>query len=338
MNPSDVLPLTPADSNLSDFKFMPLEVQRLRKSRAWLICKRRPELAFYMLNLWTASWHEQPAGSLEDDDDVLADLAMCDPAKWMKLRADVLRGWIKCSDGRLYNKTVAEKANESWTSKLEHHYERARERLRKQNKTRTGQNLEPMAEMSFEAWNRSRLESGIPMEKAECSAGIPAPAPAPGAGIPPENALKGEGQGEGKGQGEGQGKGETKNSDPAGPAAGAAGIPAPTAQELTKTELWRAGKSLLAEQGMPIAQCGTFVGKLVKDYGDDIVVEAVRSAVVQRPADVAEWLVKACKARKGVGGGRGPMTDAEREAIAAQTSAEAAKKLGLGGKQVTIDV
>ena len=70
----------------------------------------------------------------------------------------------------------------------------------------------------------------------------------------------------------------------------------------------------------------------------DIVVEAVRSAVVQRPADVAEWLVKACKARKGVGGGRGPMTDAEREAIAAQTSAEAAKKLGLGGKQVTIDV
>lgn len=44
---------------------------------------------------------------------------------------------------------------------------------------------------------------------------------------------------------------------------------------------------------MPPRQCGTFVGKLVKDYGDEIVVEAVRSTVVARPADPAEYL-KAC--------------------------------------------
>lgn len=56
---------------------------------------------------------------------------------------------------------------------------------------------------------------------------------------------------------------------------------------------------------MPEAQCGTFVGKLVKDYGEAIVVEAVRSAVVQRPADAATWLVGACKAAKGRAGGAG---------------------------------
>jgi len=81
--------------------------------------------------------------------------------------------------------------------------------------------------------------------------------------------------------------------------------PPKTAEELTRTELWRAGKSLLREQEMPEAQCGSFVGKLVKDYGEAIVVEAVRSAVVQRPADAATWLVGACKAAKGRASGSG---------------------------------
>lgn len=64
---------------------------------------------------------------------------------------------------------------------------------------------------------------------------------------------------------------------------------------LTKQELWNSGKSLLAEQGMPKAQCGSFVGKLVKDYGDEAVIDAVRSCVVKRPADAAQYLVATCK-------------------------------------------
>jgi uncharacterized protein YdaU (DUF1376 family) len=124
-------PLMPADCDLRDFAFMPLDIQRLRRSKAWLKAKRNPVLAFYMVNLWTAAWHDVPAGSLEDDDDVLADLAMCDPAKWAKLKADVLHGWIKCSDGRLYNPTTCEKARESWDSKVERREKEANERDRK---------------------------------------------------------------------------------------------------------------------------------------------------------------------------------------------------------------
>ncbi len=110
-------PPVPPDADLTDFKFMPLEVERLRRSRAWLICKRRPELAFFMLNLWTAAWHSRPAGSLEDDDDVLADAAMCSPERWPDIRADVMRGWFKASDGRLYHPIVAEKVLDSWHGK-----------------------------------------------------------------------------------------------------------------------------------------------------------------------------------------------------------------------------
>jgi hypothetical protein len=94
-------------------------------------------------------------------------------------------------------------------------------------------------------------------------------------------------------------------ADPPPPPLPPAPPPPKSPDELTRTELWRAGKSLLREQDMPEAQCGTFVGKLVKDYGEAIVIEAVRSAVVQRPADAATWLVGACKAAKGRAGGAG---------------------------------
>ena len=69
--------------------------------------------------------------------------------------------------------------------------------------------------------------------------------------------------------------------------------------EQTRQELWRAGKSLLAEQGLPKAQCGTFVGKLVKDYGDAIVIDAVRATVSQRPPDAASYLKATCMRMKG---------------------------------------
>lgn len=72
-----------------------------------------------------------------------------------------------------------------------------------------------------------------------------------------------------------------------------------TAEQLTKDELWRAGKSLLEHSGLPRGQCGSFVGKLVKDYGDAVVIDAVRAAVVARPADPAEYLKAACMRSRG---------------------------------------
>jgi Protein of unknown function (DUF1376) len=111
-------PFVASNVDLRDFKFMPLEVERLRRSRAWLKATRKPELGFYMLNLWAGSWHEIPCGSLEDDDDVLAAMALCEPRKWLKVREDVLHGWVKCSDGKLYHPVVAEKAREAWEAKV----------------------------------------------------------------------------------------------------------------------------------------------------------------------------------------------------------------------------
>lgn len=89
--------------------YMPLHIERLRRSKAWLRCKRRPELAFYLMNLWMRAWHEVPAGSIEADDDVLADAAMCSPEDWERIKADVLHGWEQ-HDGRWHHHVVTELA------------------------------------------------------------------------------------------------------------------------------------------------------------------------------------------------------------------------------------
>jgi len=130
------MPLLPSDVDLRDFGFMPLQVERLRRSKQWLIAKRRPEIGFFSINLWMAAWHEVPCGSLEDDDDVLADAAMCSPDKWPSVKEDVLRGWFRCSDGRLYHPVVCEKAADAWSDKLHYRWRKECDRIRKENERR----------------------------------------------------------------------------------------------------------------------------------------------------------------------------------------------------------
>lgn len=115
-----IAPLVRPEVTMRGMDFMALHYQRLRKSIAWLRAKRKPELGFYMMNLWGTAFHETPAGSLENDDDVLADAAMCSPERWAEVRDDVLHGWIRCSDGRLYSRFLAEVVNEAWERRKSH--------------------------------------------------------------------------------------------------------------------------------------------------------------------------------------------------------------------------
>lgn len=114
-------PFTPADCDLKDFQFMPLDVQRLRDSG--LASSEPPECCWAALLIWCASWHQVPAGSIPDDDKWIADKAgyvsrgRVDP-QWKKVRDGALRGWTQCADGRLYHDVVSEKALEAWIAKL----------------------------------------------------------------------------------------------------------------------------------------------------------------------------------------------------------------------------
>ena len=62
--------------------------------------------------LWCRSWQQTPACSLPDDDRVLASFAGlgADVKKWRKVRDVALRGFVRCSDGRLYHPVLVEDA------------------------------------------------------------------------------------------------------------------------------------------------------------------------------------------------------------------------------------
>jgi len=104
-------PLTPPECDLRDFAFMPLEGRRLLSSETWIL--GTPEERCAALALWIESWHQVPAGSLPDDDRVLAHLSQTG-ARWSTVKAHALRGFVKCADGRLYHPVIAEKACEAW--------------------------------------------------------------------------------------------------------------------------------------------------------------------------------------------------------------------------------
>ena len=192
-------PLTPADCNLQDFTFMPLDVARLRDSD--MAAYESPEACWAAVLLWSAAWHQVPAASLPDDDRFLAKAAGYGRVvkEWMNLREGALHGWIKCADGRLYHPVVAEKALESWRAKLHHAWKKECDRVRKSNKQREAEGRPPLPlplEPGSSSDNIPLETAGIPLEITGGSGGNEQT----GDGIPLEKALKGQGQGQGQGE------------------------------------------------------------------------------------------------------------------------------------------
>ena len=111
---TDHAPLTPRECNLQDFPFMPLEVKRLLNSETWGLGSGDDRAA--AMTLWLQSWHQVPAGSLPARDEMLAHLAGM-PTKWKKVKAHALRGWVLCTDGRLYHPEIAPLVLRAWAAK-----------------------------------------------------------------------------------------------------------------------------------------------------------------------------------------------------------------------------
>lgn len=274
-------PLTPPDCDLRDFQYMELDVRRLRDSE--FAAGASGEAFRAGVLLWCAAWHQIPAASLPDNDIELANLAGYGRVvkEWRKVREQALNGFVKCADGRLYHAVIAEKAVAAFAAKERHAYARFQDRMRKENKARERDGKPLFGIPTLEQWKSGAYPHGIPPEL-----------PPDSGRIPPENALRGNGEG------------TERERELISVPDGTGGVAAKPAAEATKAELWAVGKSLLAEQGMPKAQCGSFVGKLVTDYGEAIVVEAVRATCVTRPADAAEYLKSCCMRAAGQRSGK----------------------------------
>ena len=75
--------------------------------------------------LWCRAWKQTPACSLPNDDRILASFAMVPMHRWRKIKAMALRGFIECSDGRLYHRVLAADALRAWQA-LESRRDRTR--------------------------------------------------------------------------------------------------------------------------------------------------------------------------------------------------------------------
>lgn len=151
-------PLVPIVVDLRVFRRMPVDVVRLRDAETSVVTNG-DEFRCAVL-LWCASWHQVPSGSLPDDDRVLSDLAGFGRVvkEWKKVRAGALRGFVKCSDGRLYHRVVAEMALDSWKSLLEQRWRTECSRLKKQQQ-RTKQ---PINLPLFSLWITHNCPQAIP--------------------------------------------------------------------------------------------------------------------------------------------------------------------------------
>lgn len=107
-------PLVPANVDLRDFAFMPIDVHRLLTSETWVLGTGDERAA--AMTLWLVSWHQVPAGSLPENDRMLSHLSQA--KTWTKVREHALRGWQIADDSRLYHPIVAEKVLEAWLEKL----------------------------------------------------------------------------------------------------------------------------------------------------------------------------------------------------------------------------
>lgn len=108
-------PFSPSECDLRDYTWMPLDLTRLFTSESWMLGTDAQRCA--ALRLWGASWHQVPAGSLPQNEKMLRILSERYD-DWSDVKEHALRGWILCSDGRLYHPVVSEKANEAWALKL----------------------------------------------------------------------------------------------------------------------------------------------------------------------------------------------------------------------------
>lgn len=281
-------PFTSLDCDLTDFSFMPLDVARLRDSE--LASSETPEACWAAVLLWAASWHQVPAASIPDEEMWIAKVAgyqlrgRIDKA-WASVRQGALRGWVKCSDGRLYHPVVAEKAREAWGSKLEQRWRTECARIKKHNDRHPGANV---PRPTFEEWTAAGCPSGqmlpVPRDTNQCPQSVPSETPS-------------KGQGEGQGQGQGDSYSVPIGTDAAGVKSGdppPTDPPKPAKPPMEPDEIiFGYGVPLLVNAGSADKAARSFLGGLRKQHGDTAVIDKLRECIRAKPLQPLEWLAAA---------------------------------------------
>lgn len=287
-------PLTPAECDLSGMPYMPLIIVRLLDSDFYALSTGDEFKAG--LTLWCRAFLQLPAGSLPDNEKILARLSGAGK-DWPKVRAMALHGWVKCSDGRLYHPVVAQKALESWTTRQDYRDRMAKAReakaLKNQSVTPNGgggntqhapSDAECITGSIIEVNDRPITGSIIEPITEPVIGPVTEPIPAP------ITALKGR-EGKGREVSKKESKKDTK---------------APPWTRLLascndpRATLWSEGLTQIqAITGLPPPRAKALLGRWLRDLRDDCtaLLQIIQAALDTNPIDPIPWIAKAVKAR-----------------------------------------
>ncbi len=126
-------PMVSTDVDLRGFSGFMLNVDRLLASE--LVALGKPEECWAAVMLWSRAWKQSPPASLPNDDRILAAFSGAG-ARWPKVKEMALRGFVLCSDGRLYHPVLAEEANAAWQKRKAYQADQERLRMWRENKRR----------------------------------------------------------------------------------------------------------------------------------------------------------------------------------------------------------
>jgi len=116
-------PLVEAHVDCSDLDGFMLNAERLMSSE--LLALHGNDVLGAALLLWCRAWKQRPAASLPDDDRINAAFARLSLKKFREIKEAVMRGFVKCSDGRLYHRFLSGEATKAYARKVQFQGRRA---------------------------------------------------------------------------------------------------------------------------------------------------------------------------------------------------------------------
>lgn len=268
---------------------MPLHVARLRDSD--LASEESPEACWYAVLLWSASWHQIPAASLPDNDAVLTKLIGLgkDVRTFRRHKAAAMRGFVLCSDGRLYHPVVAEQAVDSWRRKLEQRWRTECARVKKRNQRDKTDVSPPTLDEFLAALSSPTRPLNVPEDIELRPQGHYPPSPGTDPPCPQGNGIQGTGTGTGTSNSVPNGTDAEASDDDLDPLADLRALP-------VAKGCWRIAVKVLAEQGrMSDPKARAFVGKLKRELSDEELWQIAEAAWTEQTEDPAAYLVKAAQ-------------------------------------------
>ncbi|WP_052405916.1 hypothetical protein [Paraburkholderia heleia] len=255
-----------------------LDLQRIEQSDTWALAT--PDLRPWLLMLWAVAWQQTPCGTLPTEDRLIAPRLGMPLQAFTDAKEVLLRGWWQANDGRLYHPTIAERVVEMCNHK-------DTERIR-QRAYRARIKAEREAHEAAAGAKTSAGQTKTSTEQTETSDVVTRDKRVSNTVVPREYDT-------------GTGTGNTvPNGTDAGASPDLFGREDDSQQSdekipTTKEQIWIGGKSLLANSGLDKKQAGTFLGKLIADYDEPSVLEAVQAGVSEQPADPRSYLKATCQ-------------------------------------------